>query len=484
MLAKRSGLDRVARLVAAALGVAALAGCERGATHENANAAAVRARQVGTAAAYVEALKSATSESAWPLELELAQEARERFPQPDAQMAVWTAAGFWCGGRLHDATDGLDLGHRAELDADARNVLLWLACATGDMQTTRELADGLQPEELWPTAFAPLLAVQVLNPDGRDRTAVLRKAYDGLIARGFKTQVASVEPAVRLAEAGGQEPLYEITRYGAAGLPLVTSARLAGCDAELNGHGPYRLILDSGAGATIVIAQRVADELKLVPICRSTVGGFGGTSALEFALADRVQVGEIECRRVLVAVAPDDTPFLLLAEGILGAGIFLRGRVELDFKGPGLRVQPSGTGEDDEGLPIWMAGLGYLLAEGRIDDEPISMLLDTGATFDVVSTRWLHHIDPNRTIQKSPLPVLGMGAATQRQTAAFVGTLEFAGRRMEHRAALASDELDRQFGALLGMQIDLILGMDTFVEMERVVIDFPARRMWVKWLAE
>ena len=37
---------------------------------------------------------------------------------------------------------------------------------------------------------------------------------------------------------------------------------------------------------------------------------------------------------------------------------------------------------------------------------------------------------------------------------------------------------------MLGVQIDLVIGMRTFSEMKSFTVDYPHRRMWIEWLAE
>jgi hypothetical protein len=118
----------------------------------------------------------------------------------------------------------------------------------------------------------------------------------------------------------------------------------------------------------------------------------------------------------------------------------------------------------------------------RLADRDATAMLDSGAAVGCLSPRWLRQGDPDHEPVKTPLPLYGMGPDLARAQVARAGELLFAGRRFADFSGVSIAALDDQLSPMMGVQIDLLIGMTTFGGMKSWTIDFPRRTIWCEWL--
>ena len=87
----------------------------------------------------------------------------------------------------------------------------------------------------------------------------------------------------------------------------------------INGQGPYRLVLDTGASRSALV-QRVVDDLG-VPVERDAVRlrGVTGTAIASAVRLERMEFGELEVRNTRVPIVADAFGG---ADGVLGGDGF------------------------------------------------------------------------------------------------------------------------------------------------------------------
>lgn len=111
--------------------------------------------------------------------------------------------------------------------------------------------------------------------------------------------------------------------------------------ATVNGRGPYRLVLDTGAGDTL-LSPAAAAAAGVRPLGPLKVHGAGGAERAAFAWAT-VRLGNAPPRRVRVALsgAIDRVGREAGAriDGVAGTALFADGRVVLDYVGKKLWLQ-------------------------------------------------------------------------------------------------------------------------------------------------
>jgi predicted aspartyl protease len=166
--------------------------------------------------------------------------------------------------------------------------------------------------------------------------------------------------------------------------------------AMVNGHGPFRMALDTGASTSIIDASRVADAgLKLGS--KVPVHSFGESAYSGFRTRiQRLDVGTLAVRDLeTIALANFPQTYLREFDGILGYS-FLRHRViQIDYPKQILRVYlkaPSGAvaGTDILSgrtvLPFQLRGNGIMIRDVRIDEKSVVASVDTGAASAFLTT--------------------------------------------------------------------------------------------------
>src|SRR5215471_13002131 len=69
-------------------------------------------------------------------------------------------------------------------------------------------------------------------------------------------------------------------------------------EVAINGHGPYRFILDTGAAATVV-SEELSRELALAPLAGVAVASANGGPAPAIAMIDDLRIGGATLRGVI-----------------------------------------------------------------------------------------------------------------------------------------------------------------------------------------
>ncbi|MHC4948222.1 MAG: aspartyl protease family protein [Planctomycetota bacterium] len=132
---------------------------------------------------------------------------------------------------------------------------------------------------------------------------------------------------------------------------------------EIDGRGPYPMLLDTGAAKT-VIARSVARDLGV----RKRIG--------------ELRIGRMSARRVPVLVRDIDHLSNAIGEeiaGVVGHPVFRGVLVTYDFPGREVRVRTGVLPAEGDGIVSTSRGPRPFIG-ARIGDERLAMLLDTGSS--------------------------------------------------------------------------------------------------------
>ncbi len=99
-------------------------------------------------------------------------------------------------------------------------------------------------------------------------------------------------------------------------------------DALINGQGPFRLVVDTGANRT-VLSTELAETLGLVADGQAMVHGIAGMLPSPTATLQRLDIGDLVSRRLRTPLLPRR---YLGADGLLGVDVLARRRATLDFQ--------------------------------------------------------------------------------------------------------------------------------------------------------
>ena len=147
----------------------------------------------------------------------------------------------------------------------------------------------------------------------------------------------------------------------------------------INGKGPFRLVLDTGASRSVVTSQ-VAEILGIAPDPSRSVllRGVTGTVAVPSIRVDSFAVGDVI---LTPATLPIVTDALGGAQGVLGTDGFAGMRIYIDFKHDLITISRS----HGERVPAYFASLtlerspaNLLVTRAQIGDVRVRAIIDTG----------------------------------------------------------------------------------------------------------
>ncbi len=154
---------------------------------------------------------------------------------------------------------------------------------------------------------------------------------------------------------------------------------------RINGEGPFRFILDTGANVTCV-SQRIVNQLDLEPISSGeTVVGNEGRSQARRVLLPNVEVAGVQ-RDQINALVMASNQFDAGTHGILGADSFSGQRVVFDIQQNEYHVGPSG--DPSENFVIVQGELRrrhILFVNVEINGHRVPAMVDTGAEMTFVN---------------------------------------------------------------------------------------------------
>ncbi len=204
--------------------------------------------------------------------------------------------------------------------------------------------------------------------------AALRALHaSGVFAQGYWTHTLPLAPLYAIA-----------TRQGRIGM-IVTSVMI-------DGHGPFRFMLDTGATRTVLAASTVAKlGLQINPADKILVRGVSGVTTVPVVHVSSVVSGALQLHDLVAPVLSG--PVFNGVDGILGMDGLAGMKLTADFVRDQVVISPSpaasrataGSGAA-AGAPLVATLQGQfvsqrlLLVRGRIDGVETAAVIDTGAT--------------------------------------------------------------------------------------------------------
>ena len=160
------------------------------------------------------------------------------------------------------------------------------------------------------------------------------------------------------------------TIEGLVVVPLTSPSHLMAVEAKMNGKGPYKFEIDTGAGGMMRLSQEIADELQ-IEIIGETISGDPSGQTMDrrkLGRVDTVEIGGAKFNGVIAAVGGRNN--------IIGLGLFGALTATLDFPKKELRLTRDSlpaTGEHlmtftlDHGLPTIDVEAGGVKVTSHID---------------------------------------------------------------------------------------------------------------------
>jgi predicted aspartyl protease len=152
----------------------------------------------------------------------------------------------------------------------------------------------------------------------------------------------------------------------------------------LNGKGPFRLVLDTGASHSAVVAEVVAD-LGMTSSGAMRLHGVTGSAIVPFITVNTFLVGDMEEQAKMLPIVPDA---LGGADGVLGMESLEGKRIAIDFMNDKISITHSHAtraAADYVTIPLVRSANGLLMATAYMGAIRVKVIIDTGGQASVAN---------------------------------------------------------------------------------------------------
>lgn len=245
----------------------------------------------------------------------------------------------------------------------------------------------------------------------------------------------------------------------------------------INGAGPYRFLVDTGA-TTTVVGARHAEAMGLEPLGLVRVNGTTGTAELPMASAALLSAGGVRRRNLRVALI-DEVSFAQW-DGILGADVFVGHKLTFDIARKVVRLERSGlepllSTRPKPNIRLRNGMLPEL--KGKVGGIPATFVVDTGADGSIINlalARTLNLRFPSMRRQPNVV-VTGVTGSTLVGEAMALPRVDLPDISAADCVAVAADaSIFRVWN--LHDQPAMLVGIDLLSRLKSFTIDYRSRR--------
>jgi hypothetical protein len=244
----------------------------------------------------------------------------------------------------------------------------------------------------------------------------------------------------------------------------------------VNGTGPYRFIVDSGAD-TSVVGLRIAHNLQLPLGTPAVLNGMTSRNLVDRVKVDRLTLGTTTMSDLqLPALREVD----LGGEGMIGIDALHQQRLMMDFERRSIKVEDARVPykrRPGEIVVIARRERGQLiLTEVQASGLPLDAVIDTGSEVTIGNLALRDKLVRKRRQKLEVVEITGVTGVTVRLEMARVAELRL-GPVVYYDVPIAFADVPpfKLFG--LSDEPALLLGTDLLESFRRVSLDFKARRV-------
>ena len=251
----------------------------------------------------------------------------------------------------------------------------------------------------------------------------------------------------------------------------------------INGQGPFRLVVDTGASHTS-LSPELAARLGLAPSEKLVLmlNGVTGAEQVPAVRLERLQAGELIIEHVEAPIV--QSSIMAGADGILGVAGLQRERITVDFRRDRISITRSHPNDDMSGMlriPATRVTGGLLMVEARVGGVKARTVIDTGAERTLGNAVLRDQLRLRKRIG-APLEVTTVFGTTSDVSSGElqrIPTITLGGATISQVNVVFGDfhifkvwELDTQ--------PTLLLGMDVLGTVRQLIIDYRRREVYVR----
>lgn len=307
----------------------------------------------------------------------------------------------------------------------------------------------------------------------------------GALALGAQSSAAEREPAAppeRVSSERARMPTLspaEIDDALAIGGETIEGRKLVSrmtVGVRVNGAGPYRFVVDSGAD-TSVVGERLANGLKLPPGRRVILNSITDSQLVDRVLVDELELGPSKVTGLELPVLRERD---LGAEGMLGLDALVEQRLMLDFENRLITVDEGRTPAplyDDMIVVTARLRKGQLiLTQVKADRTKLEAVVDTGSEITIGNSALRRQLMRHGQGEVSEIEVTGVTGTVAKLTLMQVKELRIGGIALANVPIAFADI--PPFGVFgLADRPALLIGTDLMENFRKVSLDFHKRKV-------
>lgn len=247
----------------------------------------------------------------------------------------------------------------------------------------------------------------------------------------------------------------------------------------INGRGPFRMVLDTGASDSAITAP-VAAALGLVPSSSRVVlvQGVAGSAIVPTVRVDSISVGDLDVTSATLPIVADA---LGGAEGVLGTADFSDKRIDIDFRHDRITISHSHGQVAPLGfitLPLERSGPGLLMVAGSVAHVRVHAVIDTGAERSI-GNEALRRALVSRHAQGTPDQIFDVTTHVQggelfASPPIKLGQIDITGARITYGEVHIFEHWN------LTHEPTLLIGMDALGLLEALIIDYRRHELQLR----
>jgi predicted aspartyl protease len=248
----------------------------------------------------------------------------------------------------------------------------------------------------------------------------------------------------------------------------------------INGHGPFRLVLDTGASHSGVTAQ-VASELG-IPLNRfppMMLQGVTGRQQVQAIRVNDLTVGDLTLNSARLPIVTDA---LGGAEGVLGVEGLYDKRIFIDFAHDQISITRSHNeraGPSYMTIPLQRTTLGLIVVDAIIAGIPVKAIIDTGGQSSIGNLAMRDALARRQRDNGIVEHVEGVTTDVQVGESFAVPPIKIGPLEMRGVRVTYGDMRIFEHWKMTNYPVVLI-GMDAIGTLEDVVIDYHRRELQVR----
>jgi Aspartyl protease len=247
----------------------------------------------------------------------------------------------------------------------------------------------------------------------------------------------------------------------------------------LNGKGPFRLVLDTGASHSAVVAE-VAADLGLTTSGAMRLHGVTGSATVPFVTVNTFVVGDMEEQSKMLPIVPDA---LGGADGVLGMESLEGKRIAIDFMNDKISITHSHAARapfDYVTIPLVRSANGLLMATAYMGSIRVNAVIDTGGQVTVANPALLAALQARHRMGKLvPSSITGATDDVQPGQQTLVPPLTL-GPISIQAAFITVSDLHIFERWQMTTEPAMLIGIDTLGLLDNLVIDYRRMELQVR----